>query len=1413
MSNGTDEADGGDLPGQGDTYTGPTALQRGDHNRQINNFDQRTYYYGAAGSPSATFADLEQQLRRRTPYELRVRRAGGGVERAAVDREVALGELTIAMTRAASEGGALVVQGEPSVGKSVLCLQAVDRLRESGAEVVVVDLRDCRPPLPTLESTAGVPLLRLFAGVPTAEVRLLVLDGAEAVQEGARDRFLALADAAHRAGLGVVAVSRDDAAPAVEEAFGMAPGVDWTKTRVEPLLDTALDELAEKFPTLRQLKERRSRWLLRRVGLVDLLLRAEAVVPLRDGALCEADVFDACWGGWVRAHGQQPGGDPSPDGRERALLDIARTELGLPSRWGGADPAVLPSLRSDGLLRSFGPGATFRGRETFVGDVVRDFATARLLLTDGLGVLAGAQAPRWAIRAALVACQARLVDAQEMDTASRTLSELARLCDELAAVHGARWADLPWEAVLSTGLGPGLMRAATPLLLRDHGAHLAQLLRVAEQRFTSAGRAEALPVEALVRWLAEQSWHTLDVPRDVADVADRIVRDWLRGVLWDENAENDETTRQVRQAVRAVLLTRDTRREAIAGETLATLGSDLDDEARDRLRQIASCRPARLRPVVESGYAIESLRKYDVELLADLALAYYVEQPGKRLWSTGDGVRGHEVGYRLAVPRAAWWYGPFWALLRSNLALGLSVVSTLLDHATTVRCAKLTDLGHGDAPVLESRGIEMDLLGLGSRVYEGDSHVYAWYRGSMVGPEPCTSALLAWERTADQLQGHGIPLRKIARLLLRNAHSLAAVGVVVGFLVRHLPAVTDELDDFLAVPELWSCENIRMAQEQIGLAIRDEEDLPGREWRRRSLRDVAAVLVARAVTANDESAADRLRQVGVRLLAAGSAEDDGRPTRHARISAELLDTRNYVWVPHENGLALTYEEPSDLTAELRDTRQALTRTGVLNELANRYSLTLTPPFALGLPSVGGDVLAADVPRARGLADDPPAAVDRTLDDTVAAVAATLVRAVGAGVHVPELTDDDLQWAQETVIAAADARDDAYEYEGTLYNRSADRSAASALPYLLLPAFDAGTGEQAAALTESMTSRFHEVRRCTALALRPVWAAPCGPAEGSCRHQQAWQAVENGTRHVAMAAWDGERRESTALDGDPVAALKTAEATDLVLPRVATALVAALDAVSNSCCVAGRATELRDALLDAYGRTAVLWAQERFEVRAEEHTFVADALLAVADTAPGLFKDMVRSLGGRSEAAAALLRAGCTAATYDADRRRALRTVWPELLESVLSVPEEPQQDEALTALIPAPVPLVFDGDMAATVEQAHQGWPTASDLSSQVEQWIPQAAGARGAVDTLIGFLQASPIDQQLRPGLSWVRALVLPGDGTVPLDSYLITNWLRALRASPLFDTGTRAHYDVLVDALTARGSRTARELQQEDE
>jgi len=106
-----------------------------------------------------------------------------------------------AMREVGASCSTLVVHGEPSVGKSALCLDAVSALRASGGAVTVLSLRDLPDQISIVETQFGMPLRRLFGGLEVGDARLLVVDGTEAVLEGARATFLALTWAALDAGL------------------------------------------------------------------------------------------------------------------------------------------------------------------------------------------------------------------------------------------------------------------------------------------------------------------------------------------------------------------------------------------------------------------------------------------------------------------------------------------------------------------------------------------------------------------------------------------------------------------------------------------------------------------------------------------------------------------------------------------------------------------------------------------------------------------------------------------------------------------------------------------------------------------------------------------------------------------------------------------------------------------------------------------------------------------------------------------------------------------------------------------------------------------------------------------------------------------------------------------------------------
>ena len=116
----------------------------------------------------------------------------------------------------------------------------------------------------------------------------------------------------------------------------------------------------------------------------------------------------AVWSSRVRRDEElTSGGAVTPDERENALLGLVRRILVPATPPDTASARALPSLRSDGLLLAAGQTAAWGQGDDFTSDLIRDFALARLHVQfEGCAPLQSASAPRWAIRAARLACQA-----------------------------------------------------------------------------------------------------------------------------------------------------------------------------------------------------------------------------------------------------------------------------------------------------------------------------------------------------------------------------------------------------------------------------------------------------------------------------------------------------------------------------------------------------------------------------------------------------------------------------------------------------------------------------------------------------------------------------------------------------------------------------------------------------------------------------------------------------------------------------------------------------------------------------------------------------------------------------------------------------------------------------------------------
>ena len=331
--------------------------------------------------------------------------AGDGGRSLRLDRSAAAMELL----ETVSGVDAVVVSGESGVGKSalaVLGLTAACDADPDRLQALCINLRQIPQLSIELEATLGHPLSTLLCEL-SAPQRMLVVDGADAVAEDRHDAFRCLVGAARESAVKVIAVTSIDSKQVVLDALSECFDGRVAEHVVPPLGDSEIDDVVGTFSELQRLNaDPRSRELLRRLVLVDLLVRRQVSgTPLTD-----ADAMNEVWSGLVWRREMSDRG--FPDARETALLRLAELELGEGEPldvFSRIDPAALDGLRRDGLLRT-SPEAPFQFGPEFAHDEVRRYAVARLFLIGDSPAsrLLRAEAPRWSLAAARLACQAWL---------------------------------------------------------------------------------------------------------------------------------------------------------------------------------------------------------------------------------------------------------------------------------------------------------------------------------------------------------------------------------------------------------------------------------------------------------------------------------------------------------------------------------------------------------------------------------------------------------------------------------------------------------------------------------------------------------------------------------------------------------------------------------------------------------------------------------------------------------------------------------------------------------------------------------------------------------------------------------------------------------------------------------------------
>lgn len=1017
-----------------------------------------------------------------------------------------------------SDSAAVLVSGESGVGKSaltLLSLTAPSAADPGDAQILCINLRNV-PKLPLdFEDKLGCPFATLLCEF-SAPQRMLIVDGADAVTEGMEGVFSYLVDAAVASGVKVVAVTSTDNREIVQEVLSGRFNADLADYDVEPLTDTDLNQIVKAFPELERLyANSRSRDLLRRLVVVDLLVRSGRLtgVPLSD-----ADAMQEVWSGLVRRHERSDKGNP--DARELVLLRLAEIWLSGGNRLDaiiGLDSAAMTGLRDDGLLQPSLDNPFMIGPD-FSHDEVRRYAVARLLLEkrDPVSRLLSAKDPRGALGAARLASQALLDEPDTMENPLRgRFTKLQASFDKLVeAEYGARWGDVPGEALITLADFSAVLRDAWSELKADDSAGLKRLARLVKQRLRKDnGAVDHVAIEPIIKLLLDD-----ETPWRLGKYAEDLLRGWLQGHaiagtpaghplrfllrerLVEACATGDrrlEEQREAAAAARAARIPEEIERmhrleeihpdlfteigfggrrrrqrpevpseckDKVFLELLALLGPDLDDKGEAILCRVARDAPWTLAPAVEEPVADLAISQYRPGLLAHLAEAYYLDDESDGTEFDDEGIRRHRSRGLGPLPLVASYRGPFKWLFRTDFRGGVAVLNRLLNHAAKMR-ARILARGrrmrqsHEDVNIGQYQA-DLEITGT-PRLYVGDVHVWLWYRGTGVGPYPCMSALQALERECDQLIKSGFPIKSLVPLLLDGCENLAMVGLVVGILVRHLESADDLLDPYFREPLMWHLEFGRVGNESMGLAA-NSEGIEAPERRTWSLREAAMFM---ALKAEDERAADLQALAGTLVEKSRREFEQGHGDNATEdetndgedIEQQLAPVRVWATCLDRNSFQV-HEAPGGLHIQATppdEVVQALQHDNeVLKRVAEGYRLInryIVKPNEANSEAIGLDELKADIGTAQMLMEDRPSLSGHDRWDAAALVAAAVLEA--HLFHRVDIPYDALSFATATVllVSEGEATPRPYEIEETYFEQGADRSAARVLPLLLMPA--------------------------------------------------------------------------------------------------------------------------------------------------------------------------------------------------------------------------------------------------------------------------------------------------------------------------------------------------------------------------
>ncbi len=173
-------------------------------------------------------------------------------------------------------------------------------------------------------------------------------------------------------------------------------------------------------------------------------------------------------------------------------------------------------------------------------------------------------------------------------------------------------------------------------------------------------------------------------------------------------------------------------------------------------------------------------------------------------------------------------HGTFYFFLKSNVLEGVGLILDLVNFATE-RWAAYREKEEDEVP-----GLEIEIIS-NKRIWLGDGRVYFWYRGEYSCPQAVASALMALEKYLTDEIDSNKSINTIIDLILKNAKSLAFIGLLISITKKDNSLLKGQLKDLIRIPEihLWEMQYFldSHSYQLIGWATKGEYMLKlAQEW-------------------------------------------------------------------------------------------------------------------------------------------------------------------------------------------------------------------------------------------------------------------------------------------------------------------------------------------------------------------------------------------------------------------------------------------------------------------------------------------------------------------------------------------------------------------------------------------------------